>query len=122
VTPVVNLWFPLQLLRDVVRASIPGTRTAVRLGIWWTCWLLWLGAEPWVPGLIFDHAPDSTRLLGLFETVGALLMLGAFTVWITTILRVTKAQEAWLEQRVAPAPAVGHPSGAWPPPWSPPQP
>ncbi|MEY9909564.1 hypothetical protein ABIA35_005803 [Catenulispora sp. MAP12-49] len=46
-TPVVNFWFPVQIMRDVWRASgaEPGGRAGVaRVAAgWWTCWsLAWL--------------------------------------------------------------------------------
>jgi hypothetical protein len=41
--PVVNLWFPLQVVEDVSRADLPGDRrgaAGIVLYGWWACWLL----------------------------------------------------------------------------------
>jgi len=43
IVPIVNLWFPFQLMGDMWRAGLPAERrgrTAWLPAIWWTCWLL----------------------------------------------------------------------------------
>ena len=40
--PVVNLWFPFQIMADIWRAGLPGPQRANRAilpGIWWACLL-----------------------------------------------------------------------------------
>lgn len=41
--PIVDLWFPFQLMGDIWRAGLPADRrgkTAWLPALWWTCWLL----------------------------------------------------------------------------------
>ena len=43
IVPIVNLWFPFQLMGDIWRAGLPAERrgrTAWLPALWWTCWLL----------------------------------------------------------------------------------
>jgi hypothetical protein len=43
IVPIVNLWFPFQLMGDIWRAGLPAPRrrkTAWLPALWWTCWLL----------------------------------------------------------------------------------
>ena len=64
-TPWVNLWFPVQIIRDVARASsteLPehSEQTAVARLVagWWNCWVL-----SWVTGYRFSHT-SSVRSFG----------------------------------------------------------
>lgn len=60
--PIVAWWFPYQVVRDVWRASDPGTRTlagelrlargSALVGVWWSCWLVFSIAGT----LSFNHA------------------------------------------------------------------
>jgi hypothetical protein len=43
IIPIVNLWFPFQIMGDIWRAGLPEQqrrRTAWLPAVWWTCWLL----------------------------------------------------------------------------------
>ena len=43
VVPIVNLWFPFQIMGDIWRAGLPAEQrgeTAWLPALWWTCWLL----------------------------------------------------------------------------------
>ena len=43
IVPIVNLWFPFQIMGDIWRAGLPAqqrTKTAWLPALWWTCWLL----------------------------------------------------------------------------------
>jgi len=43
IVPIVNLWFPFQIMGDIWRAGLPAQRrrkTAWLPALWWTCWLL----------------------------------------------------------------------------------
>lgn len=71
IVPIVNLWFPFQLMGDIWRAGLPAERrgrTAWLPALWWTCWLL---SPPsfemvWpVPGLAPEIPSASLCVLGL---------------------------------------------------------
>jgi Domain of unknown function (DUF4328) len=43
IVPVVNIWFPFQIMGDIWRAGLPAQqrrKTAWLPALWWTCWLL----------------------------------------------------------------------------------
>ncbi len=43
IVPIVNLWFPFQIMGDIWRAGLPAElrgETAWLPALWWTCWLL----------------------------------------------------------------------------------
>lgn len=43
VVPIVNIWFPFQIMGDIWRAGLPAEQrgeTAWLPALWWTCWLL----------------------------------------------------------------------------------
>ena len=43
IVPIVNIWFPFQIMGDVWRAGLPARqrrKTAWLPALWWTCWLL----------------------------------------------------------------------------------
>lgn len=98
VTPVVNLWFPYQVVRDAVRSTVPAFSRA-SIGLWWGFWLSWLLTEPWVSALVFQEAPSSTHLLGVVETLDAAACIGALVLWVLMIRQVSTAQEGWVDQR-----------------------
>jgi hypothetical protein len=77
--PIVNFWFPFQIMTGIWRASLPAqerTKTAILPGIWWACWLLFL-AQTVIPGPA--HPVWYLRLLtygagALLEIVTAMLV------------------------------------------------
>jgi hypothetical protein len=43
IVPIVNIWFPFQIMGDIWRAGLPAgqrRKTAWLPALWWTCWLL----------------------------------------------------------------------------------
>jgi hypothetical protein len=43
IVPIVNIWFPFQIMGDIWRAGLPAEqrrKTAWLPAMWWTCWLL----------------------------------------------------------------------------------
>ena len=99
--PVVNLWFPFQVVRDVHRATIgPAARTAsVRL--WWLLWLLWLTADVAsyaVAGAATGTGADAAPASVLFwlATGSALLCVACAALWLRLIEDITSAQRARL--------------------------
>jgi hypothetical protein len=95
VVPVVNLWFPFQVVRDVARDE-RGRSIASGLGAWWTFWLLSLFVERIGIRIITSQsAVDSHAIdgLGLVETTNAVLCLIALLFWIRIIRQITQAQD-----------------------------
>jgi hypothetical protein len=88
--PVVNLWFPLQVVQDIWRADVePAQRVRMPwlVGTWWACWLL-----AWFTGAHETHTTvvggdgnthvntafslflDSTIVSKLFTAAAAILL------------------------------------------------
>jgi hypothetical protein len=91
--PVVNLWKPLQVVREIWRSTLPSTSDRI-LGFWWACWLggILLG------NLQMQFSIRETTIAS--RTLPILLSLASDAVWIAAawllvkIMRaVTKAQE-----------------------------
>lgn len=94
--PVVALWFPFQVVRDIVRAG--GRRGGPALGWWWALWIagnaVSQGAGRLIPLDGSPVAPELIGALGPVETVAALLLTGAFALWCVLALRITREQQA----------------------------
>jgi hypothetical protein len=95
--PVVSLWFPFQVTRDVRSASLRD-RSSGLLGLWWTGWLLFaLGTQVAARLAPIEGVPDadSARLLPWAETVATAGMLLALVLWVRVVREVTAAQQRW---------------------------
>lgn len=91
IVPVVNLWFPFQVVRDTWRASTADRPTGL-LGWWWASWLVYL--VTWGLGGELEYAlgVDALRWFGAIETVHALLATVALALWLAVLRGLTRAQ------------------------------
>jgi hypothetical protein len=113
IVPIVNLWFPFQIMGDIWRAGLPAEqrrKTAWLPALWWTCWLLsglTFGAQAMsansgpVPHVAADTSAGSLFLLA---TAGATL--------IAIIRTVSDGPVGW--PLSWPAPAQPYPGAAGP--------
>ena len=95
IVPVVALWFPYQVVRDVraatVRAPGPG------LGWWWAGWLLWSWASNLASQIVsFPSSAAAGTFLSLpvvstFATVAVVL---ALVFWVRTVREISAGQRA----------------------------
>jgi hypothetical protein len=95
--PVVLLWFPYQVVRDIRLATARGAAPpGPPTGLWWGLWLLALAlgqaASTVIPPV---GEPSLGRLTGLgsLETADAFAVVGAATVWIPILLALTRDQD-----------------------------
>ncbi|MGH3861823.1 DUF4328 domain-containing protein [Actinokineospora sp.] len=104
--PVVNLWFPYQVMSDVWKASkpdVPWRLESLRqvpgsavLRVWWACWVgsFVIGR---VSALVNDQQTSPTlekyHTLAIIKSVSAVLMLMAGVLIIMAIVRVSRRQE-----------------------------
>lgn len=101
---MVNLWFPMQIMQDVWRASDTEPNGSAGLGRvaagWWTCWIL-----AWLTGYrtftARSTAPDGTRVVAeqasffLDSTVVSALCLAVGAVLMRRmIVLITAMQRA----------------------------
>jgi hypothetical protein len=93
VTPVVALWFPFQVVRDVRRALSPAQSTAL-LGCWWT---LFLATEiGWRTSLnlqgdalvSFENAASARQM----SVLTAAVMVAALAAWAEVLRVITLEQ------------------------------
>ena len=92
--PVVQLWFPYQVVRDVRAGSVRDS-TSGRLGLWWTCWLVFIIATRVAARMApVSGVPDAelARALPWAETVATVALLAASVIWVRTVWQVTEAQ------------------------------
>ena len=96
--PIVSLWFPYQVVRDVRRASRPGNPAGPGLlAGWWTCWLgFQIGSQitAGMTGATDASDPSTFGALPWFETVNTVLIVVALACWLAIIRQVTRGQEA----------------------------
>lgn len=93
VVPVVNLWFPKQIVDDVLGATAAATgKPRLRTGLWWTFWLA---------SLVCGIALAATTLLppndgvhaGLVA-VDAVVTVVALLLWIRIVHQLSATQDA----------------------------
>lgn len=105
--PVVALWFPYQVVRDVQRASTPSGRTFA-LGPWWTAWLGFLVGSRITSRLAGDDA-ELLDLLPGFEVATAVVTVIGCGLWCRLVLRITDQQSAALSAPPTPPPSWTQP-------------
>jgi len=94
VCPVVNLWFPLQIVRDMSRDPRELRGSAV-LGWWWALWLITRVTDQIGPALVGGTEIDTGAVsaLGIMETIDASILLGAFALWLAAVRRIGRLQD-----------------------------
>lgn len=92
--PLVSLWFPFQIVRDVLK-GLPGPLPTTLIGGWWTLWLFTLVTSQMGPGLTGydDIDTDAVQRLGDIEGTNAASTIAAALLWLAIIRRITKAQD-----------------------------
>jgi hypothetical protein len=97
--PVVNLWFPYQVVRDVRRATSPQPVTGI--GWWWAAWLV-----SYHVGEVADRTSSRTsasqtelasNLVVPLEVTSSIGMIVALVFWIRIVREVT----SWQRERLA---------------------
>lgn len=93
--PIVNLWFPLQVVRDVGEASgrggaVPG------VGLWWAGWLVYLFGNRIGANISTSAESSVVAALPMFETITALGCVVACVMWCRLLHRITQDQAAAL--------------------------
>ncbi len=94
--PVVCLWFPYQVVRDVVTA-LRSDGSPRRLGVWWSAWVVYIGTDSATSFLVpSSGVPDEAAALaiGPLEAVNALSCLVALVPWVLIVRTVGADQDA----------------------------
>lgn|GEM_PF-1159936 len=95
IVPVVSLWFPYQVVRDVraatVRAPGPG------LGWWWAGWLLWLwssNAASQIVSYPSSATAETFLALPVATTISTVAVVLALVFWVRTVREISAGQRA----------------------------
>jgi Domain of unknown function (DUF4328) len=107
--PIVSLWFPLQVVRDIRRGSVGHPRGAGILAGWWAFWLIYqIGYQ--IPSAMTTSTeltdPSTFDALPWVEGINTLAVVVALACWLGIIRQITRGQEALLA-----APAGSAPTG-----------
>lgn len=91
--PVVGLWFPYQVVRDVQRAG-RGSRPGVGLGLWWTGWLVFVCLGRVTGQLTVSEGldPSTYAALPVLEAIAAVATVLALVRWVAVVRRITDDQ------------------------------
>ncbi|MFD6134934.1 DUF4328 domain-containing protein [Isoptericola sp. NPDC060257] len=93
--PVVSLWFPFQVVRDV-RAAAVGGRTPSRLGWWWACWLVGLWASNQAAFSSLGLAARDPETVPVFEGLATVAVVAGAVLWIGLVREITGGLRARL--------------------------
>jgi hypothetical protein len=102
--PVVNLWFPYQIVRDIRRATIGPTASAGPVRMWWLMWLLWMVTDLVMAGVILTGTaeavprPELSTVLPWVVSGSAVLGIACGALWLRLVVEITAAQRT----RIAP--------------------
>ena len=103
VIPVVQLWFPKQILDDALGATAQATgMPRIRTGWWWTAWVL-----SWLLGValaVTTVLPPNDGVHATLVALYAVVMAVAGLLWIRIVHKMSLAQDAQLAK-----PGVGYP-------------
>lgn len=99
IVPVVNLWFPFQVVRDI--AKRPNSPAPGRLlGWWWVFWLVYIISSRIGPSLTsFGEISPAISALGAVESVNAGFCAAAFVLWLAVITHIRRGQKASASER-----------------------
>ncbi|MFI8528102.1 DUF4328 domain-containing protein [Promicromonospora sukumoe] len=96
VVPVVSLWFPFQVVRDVGRSTSRASVPAI--GGWWAAWLVYLGTSNLAGRLTSSptegSAANAADVLVGMEGIATVSMIVALVLWVGIVRDVTHAQRA----------------------------
>lgn len=107
--PIVSLWFPYQVVRDIRRGSLGHPQGSGILAGWWACWLIFqIGYQ--IPSAMTTSSepsnPSTFDALPWVEGVNTIAVLIGLACWLGIIRQVARGQEALLA-----TPATSVPTG-----------
>ena len=94
ICPIVSLWFPFQVVRDIAHDPREFKNNAL-IGWWWAFWLVSMLTFQIGSSFVSVNEIDTstTSALGTVETINALITITAFVLWIRVIRRIGRLQD-----------------------------
>lgn len=98
--PIVSLWFPYQVVRDVQDGSRSARgRAPVGLGLWWTAWLVYVIGSQMTSRASTSDDPDVVGTLPVLEGITAVAVVVACVTWCRLVQNITSMQQEALAPR-----------------------
>jgi hypothetical protein len=116
VVPIVNFWFPKQIVDDIWHASsrVPSPPRGL-FNAWWAAWLIGSWVTNVASRLLFKADElESLAAAARFDVVSVVLMLIAAVLAIGVIRKITEAQEEHRAAAAADMTYGGMPPGGMP--------
>ncbi|GAB2501774.1 hypothetical protein GCM10027063_46450 [Promicromonospora xylanilytica] len=92
--PIVSLWFPYQVVRDIRRGTATGPVSAI--GGWWAAWLVFVTLSNAAGRMTSRTTAEATAIaaeaLVLVELVATVGMIVALVLWIRIVRDVSRSQ------------------------------
>lgn len=99
--PVVALWFPYQVVRDIRAATEPpGARGLV--GWWWALWLVSTVTAMVSSNIVPTSgrvSAETARTLGQVEALNVVVVAVSFALWCGVVHRILTEQDRWAAGR-----------------------
>jgi Domain of unknown function (DUF4328) len=92
VVPIVNLWFPYQVVRDVGRATSPTMAAPPAAGWWWEAVLVSMALERLAGSAATGDADAFIDSIGVISALSAVAMVIALVLWTRIVLAVLRDQ------------------------------
>ena len=98
--PIVSLWFPYQVVRDIQEGSRSrSTRAPAGLGLWWTAWLVYIIGNRATARVSTSDDVDVVGSLPAVESITAVALVVACVTWCRLLRTVTALQQDALGPR-----------------------
>lgn len=91
--PVVSLWFPRQVVRDIHRGSSPTGAVPPGLDLWWGLWLGSLFLTQLADRLALGSDFELLSWLGPLNAASTVLMVAALVLWVRIVQSVARLQD-----------------------------
>ncbi len=98
ICPVVALWFPFQVVRDVLKAVSPSAGTSL-LGWWWALYLVMTLSSNALGRYVGEATAEDASGVQSLSVFVAIATVVALLLWGRVLLTVTKAQHARMYAR-----------------------
>ena len=101
ICPIVNLWFPFQIVRDTLRVRTHHPAAGPLVGWWWGLWLT-ATVFSWIEGFFVPGGDTiDTDLVGMIpamSVIHTILLTATGLLWLRIVRAIDRDQESQLAQ------------------------